>query len=89
MSSVGALEDLIAKAGLKVDDVLIVPCSNYFDSFDTYWARARKFGGMKSVIGVVGEKTVLAAAHAGAKASINDAGELRFNNAYRLVIARG
>ena len=29
-----------------------------------------------------------AAALAGAKPSINDAGELRFNNAYRLVIAR-
>ena len=88
LSSDGKLEDLIAKAGLKVDDVRTVPCSYYFDSFDIFWAIVRNFGGIKSMIDAVGENKILAAALAGTKASINDAGELRLNNASRLVIAR-
>lgn len=87
LSSVGKLEDLIEKAGLKVDDSLTVPCPYNFDSFDTYWSRVRDFGGIKNIIEAVGEKKALAAALEGAKTSINDAGEVRFNNAFRLVIA--
>ncbi len=88
LSSDGKLEDLIAKAGLKLDDARAVPCTYNFDKFDTFWGMARNFGGIKSMIGAMGEEKILTAALAGAKASINDAGELRFNNAYRLVIAR-
>lgn len=88
LSSDGKLEDLISKAGLKLDDARTVPCTYNFDKFDTFWAMARNFGGIKSMISTLGEEKILDAALAGAKASINDAGELRFNNAYRLVIAR-
>ncbi len=48
----------------------------------------RNFAGFRSMIDVAGEEKVHAAALAGAKPSINDAGELRFKNVYRLVIAR-
>jgi len=88
LSSDGVLENLIAKAGLKTDDVRTLHCSFQFESFDKFWAMVRSFAGFQSMIGVVGEEKVHAAALAGAKPSINDAGELRFNNAYRLVIAR-
>ncbi len=56
--------------------------------FDTFWAMVRNFAGFKSMIGAVGEEKIHAAALTGAKPSINDTGELWFNNAYRLVIAR-
>ena len=88
LSSEGTLEELIAKAGLKVDDARTVPCTYNFDKFDTFWGMARNFGGIKNMISTLGEEKIFAAAIAGAKASINDAGELRFDNAYRLVVAR-
>ena len=87
-SSDGVLEDLIAKAGLRTDDAQTLHCSLKFESFDTFWAMVRNFAGFKSMIGAVGEEKIHAAALTGAKPSINDTGELRFNNAYRLVIAR-
>ena len=88
LSSDGVLEDLIAKAGLRTDDAQTLHCSLKFESFDTFWAMVRNFAGFKSMIGAVGEEKIHAAALTGAKPSINDTGELRFNNAYRLVIAR-
>ena len=87
LSADGVLEDLIAKAGLRTDDARTLHCALEFESFDQFWAMVRTFAGFKSMIGVAGEEKVHAAALAGAKPSINDAGELRFNNAYRLVIA--
>jgi hypothetical protein len=88
LSADGVLEDLIAKASLRMDEARTLHCSMKFESFDAYWEMLRHLAGYKSMIDVAGEEKILAAALAGAKPSINDAGELRFNNAYRLVIAR-
>ena len=73
---------------IRMDEAQTLHCSMKFESFDAYWAMLRHLAGYKSMIDVAGEKKIHDAALAGAKPSINDAGELRFNNSYRLVIAR-
>ncbi len=88
LSDEGVLEDLFAKAGLRTEAAHALPCSYRFDSFDAFWNMMRNFAGIQSLIGAVGEEKICAAALAGAMPSIDDAGELRFNNVYRLVVAR-
>ncbi len=88
LSPEGVLEDLVAKAGLRTESAHALPCTYRFDSFDAFWGMVRNFAGIKSLIGAVGEDKIHAAALSGAKPSIDDAGELRFNNVYRVVVAR-
>lgn len=88
LSADGVLEDMVRHAGLDVEDTQTLRCTFAFESFDSFWSMVRNFAGFKSMIAIAGEEQVHNATLAGAKPSINEAGELRLDNAYRLVVAR-
>lgn len=87
LSAPGALHGMIARARLSVRDDRRVALDYAFAAFDEYWRAARAMGGVKGLIGAVGEAAVREAARRAAEPSITVSGALVMRHVYRLTSA--